>query len=113
MTTMTPPSLSAMTAEFLDACLNGAKTLSASQDQLEALATNWAAQAKTMRHDGEKLALTMLAQVKEQATEMARLTEENVANATQLVPAWDMLTMGDLKRQVAELTERLDALSKK
>lgn len=112
---MTPntPSFSTMTAEFMDACLTGAKTMSDTQDSLEALASTWVSQAQTMRHDGEKLVVSMLSQVKEQATEMARRTEEHVASATQLVPAWDMGTMGDLKRQVAELSARLDALAAK
>jgi polyhydroxyalkanoate synthesis regulator phasin len=111
--TTTTPTLSTMTAEFLDAYLSGSKALSSSQDQLEALALAWVEQAQTMRHDGEKVFESMIEQVKTQTAEAVRLTEENFASATQLVPAWDMMTMGDLKRQVSELSARVDALSRK
>ena len=111
MTTETP-TLPAFTGELLDACLASAKALNWSHDQLEALASTWMEQAHTMRHDGEKVFEALISQAKTQAEEMATLAEEGMASATQLVPGWDLLTGGDLRRQIAELSARLDALSK-
>lgn len=111
MTTETP-TLPNLTAEFLDACLSSAKALNWSQDQLETLTSTWMKQAHTMRHDGEKVFEVLIAQAKTHSEDMARLAEQSMANATQNVPGWDMLTFGDLRRQVADLSARVDALSK-
>ncbi len=111
MTTETP-SLPNLTVEFLDACLSNAKALNWSQDQLEALTSTWMKQAHTMRHDGEKVLEVLISQAKTHSEEMVRLAEQGMASATQHVPGWDLLTLGDLRRQVADLSARVDALTK-
>ncbi|GEM_PF-5717550 len=102
-----------LAGELLDATLSGAKALNWSQDQLEALASTWMKQAHTMRHDGEKVFEVLVSQAKTQTEEMMQFADQGFKSATQHVPAWDMFTMGDLRRQVEELSTRLDTLSKK
>ncbi len=111
MTTETP-TLPNVTGEILEAFLSNAKALNWSQDQLETLAATWMKQAHTMRHDGEKVFEVLVSQAKTHSEEMTRLAEQTMASATQNVPGWDLLTFGDLRRQVADLSARVDALSK-
>lgn len=111
MTTETP-NLPNLTGEMLDAFLANAKALNWSQDQLSTLASTWMKQAHTMRHDGEKVLEVLVSQAKSHTEEMTRLAEQTMASATQSVPGWDLLTFGDLRRQVADLSARVDALAK-
>jgi hemerythrin len=111
MTTETP-TLPNVTGEILEAFLSNAKALNWSQDQLETLAATWMKQAHTMRHDGEKVFEVLVSQAKVHSEEMARLAEQTVANATQHVPGWDLMTVGTLRRQVEDLAARVDSLSR-
>jgi BMFP domain-containing protein YqiC len=89
----------------LDAWMSGYKALNWNQDQLEKLGTTWMSQAHTMRHDGEKVLEVMVGQAKSSADEL----QANAKSMLGSVPGWDVLTQADLRRQVAELSAKLDA----
>ena len=93
--------------------LNSAKSMNWSQDQVEVLTSSWAEQAKTMRHDGQKVLEVIVTQAKSNTEEAQRMTESLMKGALQAVPGWDMLTMGDLRRQVEDLTARVEVLEAK
>ncbi|MEB3198560.1 MAG: DUF3294 domain-containing protein [Candidatus Sericytochromatia bacterium] len=106
--TETRPSLA---AEMLDAWLASYKSAVWSQEQLEQLTAGWISQTRTMRQDGQKVMEILVSQAKGQADEMTRLSEASLQRVMAQVPAWDALTAADLRRQVAELNQRVEALS--
>lgn len=105
MTTATPNPMSAV----LDTWMAGYKTMTWNQDQLETLGASWLEQARSMRNDGQKVLEVMVAQAKSSSEELARTNQALVKSALESVPAWDVLTQADLRRQVADLGARLDA----
>lgn len=98
-----------LASEMLDVWMSTTKTLNWSQDQMQTLTHSWMEQTKTMRHDGEKVLEVMVSQAKSNVEEMSR----NMQSALNAVPAWDALTMGDMRRQMNELAKRMDELSSK
>jgi polyhydroxyalkanoate synthesis regulator phasin len=109
------------TVNVLDAWMSGYKALNWNQDQVEKLSTTWIDQAHTMRHDGEKVLEVMVNQAKHNVEEMQQVAKtmleavpgemQQVAKTMlEAVPGWDVLTQADLRRQVAELNARLDAV---
>jgi polyhydroxyalkanoate synthesis regulator phasin len=99
--------------ELWNVWLSSAKSMTWSADQLEVLTNSWMEQTKTMRHDGQKVLEVMVTQAKTNADEATRAAESMVRGAMQAVPAWDVLTMGDLRRQVEDLAARVETLEKK
>jgi polyhydroxyalkanoate synthesis regulator phasin len=97
-------------SELWNIWLSSAKTFNWSQDQVEVLTASWTEQAKTMRHDGQKVLEVLVTQAKTNSEEAQRMTESMMKGALQAVPGWDMLTMGDLRRQVEDLTARVEVL---
>ena len=94
------------TVNVLEAWMSGYKALNWNQDQIEKLSTTWIDQAHTMRHDGEKVIEVMVNQAKHNAEEMQQVAKTML----EAVPGWDVLTQADLRRQVADLNARLDAV---
>jgi hypothetical protein len=101
------------TANYFDAWMSGYKALAWNQDQLETLGANWLSQARTMRHDGEKVLEVLVTQTRERTEEMQKSAQALTKSALEHVPAWDLFTQADLRKQVGELSARLDALSAK
>ncbi|MDB5099282.1 MAG: hypothetical protein JWM80_3703 [Cyanobacteria bacterium RYN_339] len=106
MTTANPMSA------VMDSWMAGYKTMTWNQDQMETLGASWLEQARSMRNDGQKVLEVMVAQAKNSTDELARTNQALVKNALESVPAWDVLTQADLRRQVADLGARLDAQAK-
>lgn len=100
---------SSMTAELMDAWLASYKTAAWTQDQLEQLAGSWMNQARSMRNDGQKVFEVLVTQAKQNADEMTRTAEGAMSQAMARVPGWDAVTMNDLRRQVADLSARVEA----
>ena len=112
MTTTTERPAASPASQLWDVWLSSAKTMTWTQDQMEVLTGSWMEQAKTMRHDGQKVLEVLVSQAKTNCDEAQRASEAAVKNAMQHVPGWDMLTLGDLRRQVEDLSARMDAMSK-
>jgi polyhydroxyalkanoate synthesis regulator phasin len=100
-------------AELWNVWLSSAKTMNWTADQMEVLTNSWMEQTKTMRHDGQKVLEVMVTQAKTNTDEATRMAESMVKGAMSAVPGWDVLTMGDLRRQVEDLSARVDALEKR
>jgi polyhydroxyalkanoate synthesis regulator phasin len=100
-------------SEIWNVWLASTKTMNWSADQMEVLTNSWLEQTKTMRHDGQKVLEVMVSQAKSNCDEAQRMTESMVKGAMQAVPGWDTLTMGDLRRQVEDLANRVETLEKK
>ena len=103
------PQSSKIAGEMIDAWMSSYKTLNWSQDQMQTLASSWMDQTRTMRHDGEKVLEVLVSQAKTNVEEMARLSEATL----QSVPAWDMITGSELRKQVEALEKRVDELATK
>lgn len=103
----------AAASELWNIWLTSAKTMNWSQDQMEVLTSSWMEQTKTMRHDGQKVLEVLVTQAKTNTDEAARMAETMVKSTLNAVPGWDMLTLGDLRRQVEDLSARVEILEKK
>lgn len=106
-----PETHTSIASEMMDAWFASYKTAIWSQEQLEHLTQGWMSQARTMRNDGEKVMEALFTQAKTNADEMTRATETVMHQAMARVPGWDNLTAADLRRQVADLNARVDALA--
>ena len=113
MNTTTERPLTPAASDLLTVWLSSAKSMSWSADQMEVLTHSWMEQTKTMRHDGQKVLEVMVTQAKSNADEAQRMAESMVKGAMQAVPGWDILTQSDLRRQVEDLSARVDVLEKK
>ena len=91
----------------MDSWLASAKALNWNQDQLEKLTSTWLGQVHTMRHDGEKVLEVMVGQARTQTDELQQAAKSMLGS----VPGWDVLTQADLRKQVNELSARVDALA--
>jgi polyhydroxyalkanoate synthesis regulator phasin len=111
MTTATEATRHSLASDMMDVWLQSYKTAFWGQEQLEALATGWMSQARTMRHDGQKVLEVMVSQAQQNADEATRVTESMVHKMMAAVPAWDAFTSADLRRQVADLSARVETLS--
>jgi polyhydroxyalkanoate synthesis regulator phasin len=100
-------------SELWNIWLTSAKTMTWTQDQMEVLTTSWMEQAKTMRHDGQKVLEVLVTQAKSNADEAHRMTESALKSAMTAVPGWDLLTMGDMRRQIEDLNARVEILEAK
>ena len=97
-------------AELFDTWLSVGKSFNWTQDQMQTLVSTWLEQGRTMHHDGEKVLEVMTSQAKANAEEWQRAAQERMQSHLTVVPGWDLLTQADLRRQVAELSVRVDAL---
>lgn len=97
--------------EFWDACTTATKAMTWGQDQLDTLTETWVKQARTMRHDGQKVAEVICGHAKTTAEEMRQLTEQGVKSTLSQVPGWDALTMQDIRRQISDLHTKVDNLA--
>lgn len=109
--TTTTENRPSMMSDMMDAWMSAYKSAVWSQEQLEQLSSGWMSQARTMRHDGQKVMEVLFSQAKHNADEMARIAEASMHRSMAAVPGWDMATSADLRRQVAELSQRVEELS--
>jgi polyhydroxyalkanoate synthesis regulator phasin len=99
-----------LTGDMLDAWMTSYKTMTWTQDQMETLAVSWLEQAKTMRNDGHKVLEVLVSQAKNNAEDMQKLAASSMKHVMEQVPGWDALTVSDMRRQMADLNARMDAL---
>ncbi|MEB3223454.1 MAG: DUF3294 domain-containing protein [Candidatus Sericytochromatia bacterium] len=111
MTPTTEAPRPSFATDMMDVWLQSYKTAFWGQEQLETLTASWMGQARTMRHDGQKVLEVMVSQAQQHADETSRTAEATVRQMMAAVPAWDALTSADLRRQVAELSAKVDTLS--
>ncbi|HEY9765084.1 MAG TPA: hypothetical protein V6C82_01910 [Chroococcales cyanobacterium] len=95
-------------SEILDAWVSSFKSLDWTFEQMEGLSTNWMKQARAMRQDGQKVLETLTGQAENQDEELQAHGYKAILKG---VPGWDVPTLVDLRRQIDELSVRVDLLS--
>ncbi|HBN09282.1 MAG TPA: hypothetical protein DD435_11770 [Cyanobacteria bacterium UBA8530] len=96
----------AIPREILDAWVSSFKSLDWTFEQMEGLTTNWMKQTKAMRQDGQKV-LEALAEQAKSNGDFAGFMDQGLKG----VPGWDVPTLVDLRRQIDDLSARVDVLS--